>query len=92
MSIIKYLENPEKIANDLERFSADAAYVDANHLRLKKEFKDKWIAVYQQEVISAHEELGDLLNHIKKTGKDPARVYIECMQERPVLILNKRAA
>ncbi len=61
------------IQDDLDRFTADALYVQEHRQELLQKYPERRIAVYNQEVIGAAKNLPGLLKQVKRRGIPPAR-------------------
>lgn len=66
---------------ELERFAADALYCDRHRRELLQQYADRWVAIYDERVVGAADDLKDLLKQLQRKGLDPAHIYHEYLHE-----------
>ncbi len=70
------------VQQELERFTADAQYFDRHRQELLAQYPERWVAVYQQEVVGAARDLKRLIAQLERKGIPPAQAYRAFLTER----------
>lgn len=65
------------VQKELERFQADAIYLDKHRTELTERYPEQWVAVYNLQVVGAAEDLDQLIEDLKCKGIPPGDVYQE---------------
>lgn len=70
-----------------DQFGRDLAYVDTNRDKLLEIYNEKWIAVYQSELISHGKNYHNVLAEVKRKGLPEEQVVIKFLSSREVITL-----
>jgi hypothetical protein len=71
----------------MERFRADAAWVDAHRGELLERYLDHWVAVYDQQIVGAATDMKRLVNELERKGIRPGRTYTEYLTDKDELLV-----
>jgi len=92
----KLLENMggiEKVLEDFARHERDVEFFEYHHKELLEKYPDKWVAVYDVEVIDTDKDFFALLDHLKEKGIPTNKTVIHFMDTDPKpLILVQQGA
>ncbi len=72
---------------ELERFTQDAVWVDEHREELVQTYRDRWIAVYNQEVVGAARDLTRLIRQLQRKGISPAHAYHRYVTDKEELLI-----
>ena len=67
----------KNVATDMEHFEKDDKWLRENLDRLRKEYPDKFVAVYDRKVVAVTEALQDAREKAIAAGIDPAKCVIQ---------------
>ena len=62
---------------ELERFTHDVAYYEAQYQDLLARYPEQWIAIYNQAVVGVAENFDDLLAALRQRGVPPEHALVE---------------
>jgi len=65
------------VATDMEHFERDDRWLRENLDRLRKEYPDMFVAVYDRKIVAAADALADARKKAKDAGIDPAKCVIQ---------------
>ena len=75
----------------LELYSADSAYFREHYEELLARYPDRWVAVYDRQVVAVAEDQNELISQLEREGIPPAEVYRERLStDEDLLILSSR--
>jgi len=69
-------EATRKVVKDLPRFTADQKYFQAHRKALLRNHDGKWVAIYKQKVVSAHEDREKVTAALRGRGIMPSNAAI----------------
>jgi hypothetical protein len=69
------VQTQPEIQRDLERYRKDALYFDRHREELLQRYPDRWVAIYNQEVVGTAKDLERLIHQLEKKGLSPGQVY-----------------
>ena len=72
---------------ELERFTQDALWVEERREQLLETYRDRWIAVYNREVVGAARDLTRLLRQLQRKGISPAHAYRRYLTDKEELLI-----
>ncbi len=72
---------------ELERFTQDAVWVDEHHDELLKAYNDRWIAVYNREVVGSARDITRLIRQLERKGVSPAHAYHRYLTDKEELLI-----
>lgn len=72
---------------ELERFTQDVLWLEEHQEQLLQAHKDRWIAVYNQEVVGAARDLTRLLRQLQRKGIPPPHAYRRYLTDREQLLI-----
>ena len=76
----------KKILQDLREFRKSTSWISQNLAAIRKEYPDRYIAVYNREVIDADEDFDKLFRRVQKKH-DMSKVAIEFVPSREVAVV-----
>ncbi len=76
-----------QVEQELARFQSDAEYFDAHRSELLTQYPDRWVAVYNHEVVGAAKDTKRLVKQLHRKGIPPAHVYTEYLTENEELLI-----
>ena len=78
-----------QVEQELERFNADGDYLQEHREELLREHPDRWVAVYNQQVVAVAKGIKALIKQLERKGVKPGRAYCKYLTENePILILS----
>lgn len=57
-----------QVEQDLERFQDDMAYLDHHRDEILKHYPERWVAIYQHQVVGAAKALPRLIAQLERKG------------------------
>jgi uncharacterized protein DUF5678 len=72
---------------ELKRFDDDVHWFDAHRAELLQRYADRWIAVYQQQVVGTAKHLKRLLAELRRKDLATGEVFIEYLTQRDVVLI-----
>jgi len=69
------LQTQQEIQRDLERYRRDALYFDRHRADLLKRYPERWVAIYNEQIVGAAKDLKRLILLLEKKGLSPGQVY-----------------
>jgi hypothetical protein len=72
---------------EIERFRADALYVEQHRAELLKRFLEHWVAVYNQDVVASAKSPADLVTELERRGIPPGDVVHEYLTQQDDLLI-----
>lgn len=73
---------------ELDRYRDDALYLEENRAELLRRYPERWIAIYNRQVVGAAKDPGRLIRQLDRKGIPPGDVVREYLTEKEdVLIL-----
>lgn len=75
------------IDTELARFRSDAEYVESHRDELLERYPDRWVAVYDGQVVADDPELDLLLQTVRDRGLPPSHVYRTHLSTREELLI-----
>jgi hypothetical protein len=76
-----------QVQEEMERFRADAAWMDAHRGKLLQRYLDQWVAVYDQQVVGAAKDMKRLVKELERKGIRPGRTYTEYLTDKGELLI-----
>jgi len=75
------------VQKELERFRLDADYFDQHRQELLQQHPDRWVAIYNQQLVGAAKDIKRLIRQLERKGIPPAQVYREYLTEKEDLLI-----
>ena len=72
---------------ELERYRNDALYFEGRRQELLRQHPERWIAVYEQQVVGTATRLPQLIKLLEKRGLPRRRVFIEHLSAKEDLLI-----
>ncbi len=72
---------------ELERFTQDAVWVDEHQEELLKAYNNRWIAVYNREVVASARDITRLIRQLQRKGISPAHAYRRYLTDQEELLI-----
>lgn len=76
-----------QVRQELERFHADAEYFDRHRQELLHRYPERWVAVYNQEVVASAKDIKRLVRQLERKGIQPGRTYREYLTAKEELLI-----
>ena len=76
-----------QVRQELERFHADAEYFERHRQELLERYPERWVAVYNQEVVGSAKDIKRLVRQLERKGIQPGRTYREYLTEKEELLI-----
>lgn len=77
-----------QVQRELERFTQDMLYVDQHRRELLERYPERWVAVYNQQVVGVAKDPKRLVRQLERKGIPSGQVFREYLTEQEdVLIL-----
>lgn len=76
-----------EIQVDLERFDRDAAFYEAHREELLQQYPERWVAIYNQEIVGAAEDLKQLIAQLERKGIPRGRAFVEYVTSNEELLI-----
>ena len=74
------------VQQELERFTADVMYVENNREELLRQYSERWVAVYNKQVVGAAKHLKVLIKQLDRKGVSSAHAYVEYLTEKDIVL------
>ncbi|MBI4058918.1 hypothetical protein HY404_01615 [Candidatus Microgenomates bacterium] len=75
------------IFEDLQNLKKNIEFVEANHTSLLAEYPEKWVVIYQQEVIGAGSDISQTIELVKSKNISPGKTYIRFLTKQPITLI-----
>lgn len=72
---------------ELERYTQDRLWFEQHHDELLQRYPERWVGIYNQQVVAAAKDLGRFIRQIKTKGIPPGDVYREYLTEEETLLI-----
>lgn len=73
--------------NLIKQFEADAVWLKEHKDSLRKDYKNQFVAVKNEEVIAANPKLDAILKELENKGVDAATSVIEFISEKKIIMI-----
>jgi len=77
----------QQIQQELDHYRNDALYFEHHRQELLRRYPERWIAVYDQQVVGTAKRLPQLLKQLEKRGLPRGRVFIEHVSAKEDLLI-----
>ena len=77
---------PMQVKEELDRFQDDMAYFDRHREELLGKYPEKWVAIYDHEVVGAAKALPTLVALLERKGLR-GRAFVDFVTEREELLI-----
>jgi hypothetical protein len=78
-----------QVQQEIERFEADGDYVQEHREELLRQHPERWVAVYNLQVVAVARNISTLVRQLKRKGIPPGHAYRAYLTENePFLILS----
>ena len=75
--------NPKELARQIESFQKTAERFSEEKPNLIEKYPERWVAVYEGEVIADAETMGELLDKVDKIGKPRSEILMRFLTRKP---------
>ncbi len=75
------------VEHDLERFQEDVLYFDEHRHELVQRYPDRWVAIYDKQVVGAAKALPRLISQLERKGIPRGRAFVDFTTEREELLI-----
>jgi hypothetical protein len=76
-----------QVQQELERFTSDAQYFDQHRRELLQAYPERWIAIYNHQVVGAAKHLKRLVAQLERKGIPRGRAFVDYATEREDLLI-----
>lgn len=76
-----------QVQQELERFTADMLYFDQHRHELLRQYPDKWVAIYQNQVVATAKTLPRLVKQLERKGIPKGRAFVEYVTAKEDLLI-----
>jgi hypothetical protein len=76
-----------QVQQELERFTRDMRYVDEHRQELLGRYPERWIAVYNQQVVGVAKDPKRLVRQLERKGISSGQVFREYLTEQEDLLI-----
>jgi Family of unknown function (DUF5678) len=76
-----------QVQQELDRFRGDVLYFEENRAELLRRYPDRWIAVYNKEVVGTAKDPAQLFRKLRQKGIPPGHVVHEYLTENDELLI-----
>jgi hypothetical protein len=76
-----------KVQQELDQFSADMAYFDGHRSELLAQHPDRWVAIYQQQVVGSAKQLPQLLAKLERKGIPKGSAFVDYVTAKDDLLI-----
>ena len=77
-------EADPQVQRELERFTQDMLYFDAHREELLRQYPERWVAIYNKQVVGAAKDITRLVRQLEREGIPPGHVFREYLTEEEV--------
>jgi len=78
--VLDSMGGPNRVAKELRQFSRDSRLLSAVLKNLRTSLPNRWVAVFNGEVVETDKSLTRLLKKVEALGLDPGRVAIRFLE------------
>ena len=76
-----------QVQAELQRFKKDTAYYEEHREELLKKYPDRWVAIYDEQLVGAAKVLNRLIAQLQKKGVPRGRAFVEYVTEKEDLLI-----
>ncbi len=76
-----------QVQQELERYRTDALYFEQHRQEFLQCYPERWIAVYNQQVVGTAKRLPHLLQELEQRGLPRGQVFIEHVSSKEDLLI-----
>jgi hypothetical protein len=77
----------EIVQQELEQYQRDAHYFNEHRAELLAQYPERWVAIYNQQVVGVAKDPKRLKSQLERKGIKPSRVYREYLTNREELLI-----
>jgi hypothetical protein len=75
-----------QIQQELDRFRADALYVEEHREELLKQYPERWVAILDRRVVGAAKDVRRLVKQLERKGIPPEDTYCRYLTDKDELL------
>jgi hypothetical protein len=75
------------VQQELEQYQRDAHYFDEHLGELLAQYPERWVAIYNQQVVGVAKDAKRLKRQLERKGIKPSRVYREYLTQKEELFI-----
>jgi len=76
-----------QVQAEMERFRKDASYYEERREELLKKYPDRWVAIYNEQVVGTAKDLNRLITQLQKKEIPQGRAFVEFVTEKEDLLI-----
>jgi ribosomal protein L20 len=84
---LKSVGGAEESKRKREEFRRDLAYIEENREKLLKDYNERWVAVYNSEVVAHGKDYDNVLSQLERRGMPVDQIPIRYLSEHKVFAL-----
>lgn len=77
----------EFVQQELEQYRSDAQYLEEHRAELLEQYPERWVAIYNQQVVGAAKDAKRLKRQLERKGIKPSRVFREYLTKKEELLI-----
>lgn len=77
----------EFVQQELEQYRNDAEYLEAHREELLEQYPERWVAIYNQQVVGVAKDAKGLKKQLERKGIPPGRVFREYLTHKEELLI-----
>lgn len=77
----------ELVQQELEQFRSDAQYLEDHREELLEQYPERWVAIYNQQVVGAAKDAKRLKRQLERKGIPASRVFREYLTKKEELLI-----
>lgn len=77
----------ELVQQELEQFRSDAQYFEEHRQELLEQYPERWVAIYNQQVVGAAKDAKRLKTQLDRKGINAGRVFREYLTKKEELLI-----
>jgi len=75
------------VQQELAQYRSDAQYFNEHREELLAQYPERWVAIYQQQVVGVAKDPKRLKSQLERKGIKPSRVYREYLTKKEELLI-----
>lgn len=76
-----------QIQQELKQYRRDAQYFEEHRESLLEQYPERWVAIYNAQVVGAAKDAKRLIKQLKRKAIPPSRVFREYLTKKEELLI-----
>jgi hypothetical protein len=77
----------ELVQQELKQYRSDAEYFEEHRAELLEQYPERWVAIYNQQVVGVAKDAKRLKRQLERKGIPPGRVVREYLTQKEELLI-----